>query len=140
MKAFSLSETAIDADSLLRGLEGERVGAVVVFEGRVRDHNEGRAVRGLAYEAYAKLAESEGARIIEEACSRFEIVQVLCVHRIGELSLGELAVWVGVSAAHRDTAFAACRYVIDEVKARVPIWKREHYVGGEAEWLHPQAP
>jgi molybdopterin synthase catalytic subunit len=139
MKAFSLSETAIDADSLLRGLEGERVGAVVVFEGRVRDHNEGRAVRGLAYEAYAKLAESEGARIIEEACSRFEIVQVLCVHRIGELSLGELAVWVGVSAAHRDAAFAACRYVIDEVKARVPIWKREHYVGGEAEWLHPQA-
>jgi len=139
MKAFSLSETAIDADSLLRGLEGERVGAVVVFEGRVRDHNEGRAVRGLAYEAYAKLAESEGARIIEEACSRFEIVQVLCVHRIGELSLGELAVWVGVSAAHRDAAFAACRYVIDEVKARVPIWKREHYVGGETEWLHPQA-
>jgi len=139
MKAFSLSETAIDADSLLRGLEGERVGAVVVFEGRVRDHNEGRAVRGLAYEAYAKLAESEGARIIEEACSRFEIVQVLCVHRIGELSLGELAVWAGVSAAHRDAAFAACRYVIDEVKARVPIWKREHYAGGEAEWLHPQA-
>jgi len=139
MKAFSLSETAIDADSLLRGLEGERVGAVVVFEGRVRDHNEGRAVRGLAYEAYAKLAESEGARIIEEARSRFEIGQVLCVHRIGELSLGELAVWVGVSAAHRDAAFAACRYVIDEVKARVPIWKREHYVGGEAEWLHPQA-
>jgi len=138
MKAFSLSETAIDADSLLRGLEGERVGAVVVFEGRVRDHNEGRAVRGLAYEAYAKLAESEGARIIEEACSRFEIVQVLCVHRIGELSLGELAVWVGVSAAHRDAAFAACRYVIDEVKARVPIWKREHYAGGEAEWLHAQ--
>ena len=133
-----MSETAIDADSLLRGLEGERVGAVVVFEGRVRDHNEGRAVRGLAYEAYAKLAESEGARIIEEACSRFEIVQVLCVHRIGELSLSELAVWVGVSAAHRDAAFAACRYVIDEVKARVPIWKREHYAGGEAEWLHAQ--
>ena len=139
MKAFSLSETVIHADSLLRELEGERVGAVVVFEGRVRDHNEGRAVRGLAYEAYAELAESEGARIIEEACSRFELVQVLCVHRIGELSLGELAVWVGVSAAHRDAAFAACRYVIDEVKARVPIWKREHYVGGEAEWLHPQA-
>lgn len=137
MKAFSLSETVIHADSLLRELEGERVGAVVVFEGRVRDHNEGRSVRGLAYEAYAELAESEGARIIEEACSRFELVQVLCVHRIGELSLGELAVWVGVSAAHRDAAFAACRYVIDEVKARVPIWKREHYVDGDSEWLHP---
>jgi len=138
MKAFSLSATTIEAAALLRELESQHVGAVVTFEGRVRDHNEGRAVRGLAYEAYAKLAETEGARIIEEARSRFEIGQVLCVHRIGELSLGELAVWVGVSAAHRDAAFAACRYVIDEVKARVPIWKREHYAGGEAEWLHPR--
>jgi molybdopterin synthase catalytic subunit len=137
MKAFSLSDVAIDAAGLLRALESGRVGAVVTFEGRVRDHNEGRAVRGLAYEAYVELAEAEGARIIEEACARFEIAQAMCVHRIGELALGELAVWVGVSAAHRDAAFAACRYVIDEVKSRVPIWKHERYVGGEAEWLHP---
>jgi molybdopterin synthase catalytic subunit len=139
MKAFSLSSTAIDAAGLLRQLESERVGAVVTFEGRVRDHNEGRSVRGLAYEAYAELAEAEGARIIEEARSRFEIAQALCVHRVGELVLGELAVWVGVSATHRDAAFAACRYIIDEVKSRVPIWKHERYVGGEAEWLHPDA-
>jgi molybdopterin synthase catalytic subunit len=137
MKAFSLSDVAIDAAGLLRALESGRVGAVVTFEGRVRDHNEGRAVRGLAYEAYVELAEAEGARIIEEACARFEIAQAMCVHRIGELALGELAVWVGVSAAHRDAAFAACRYVIDEVKSRVPIWKHERYAGGEAEWLHP---
>lgn len=137
MKAFSLSDVAIDAASLLRALESGRVGAVVTFEGRVRDHNEGRAVRGLAYEAYVQLAEAEGARIIEEARARFEIAQAMCVHRIGELALGELAVWVGVSAAHRDAAFAACRYVIDEVKSRVPIWKHERYAGGEAEWLHP---
>ncbi|HET9834988.1 MAG TPA: molybdenum cofactor biosynthesis protein MoaE, partial [Rhodanobacteraceae bacterium] len=137
MKAFSLSDSAIDAASLLRALESERVGAVVTFEGRVRDHNQGRAVRGLGYEAYAELAEAEGARIIEEARTRFEIAQVLCVHRIGELALGELAVWVGVSAAHRDAAFAACRYVIDEVKSRVPIWKHERYADGEAGWLHP---
>lgn len=137
MKPFSLSDSAIDAARLLRALESERVGAVVTFEGRVRDHNEGRAVRGLAYEAYAELAETEGARIMEEARSRFEIAQAVCVHRIGELALGELAVWAGVSAAHRDAAFAACRYVIDEVKSRVPIWKRERYMGGEAEWLHP---
>jgi molybdopterin synthase catalytic subunit len=137
MKAFSLSDVAIDAASLLRALESGRVGAVVTFEGRVRDHNEGRAVRGLAYEAYVQLAEAECARIIEEARARFEIAQAMCVHRIGELALGELAVWVGVSAAHRDAAFAACRYVIDEVKSRVPIWKHERYAGGEAEWLHP---
>jgi molybdopterin synthase catalytic subunit len=137
MPSFSLSDSAIDVASLLCALESERVGAVVTFEGRVRDHNEGRAVRGLAYEAYAELAEAEGVRIIEEARSRFEIARVLCVHRVGELALGELAVWVGVSAAHRDAAFAACRYVIDEVKSRVPIWKHERYVGGETEWLHP---
>jgi molybdopterin synthase catalytic subunit len=137
MKTFSLSSTVIEAAELLRALESDRVGAVVTFEGRVRDHNEGRAVRALAYEAYVELAEAEGARILEEAHSRFEIAQALCVHRVGELALGELAVWVGVSAAHRDAAFSACRYIIDEVKSRVPIWKHERYVGGEAEWLHP---
>lgn len=138
MKGFSLSDAPIDTTSLRRELEGDHVGAVVTFEGRVRDRNEGRAVRGLAYEAYADLAEAEGAKIIEETRTRFEIAQVLCVHRVGELALGELAVWVGVSAAHRDAAFAACRYVIDEIKSRVPIWKHERYVEGEAEWLHPQ--
>lgn len=139
MKPFSLIDSAIDVATLLHALESERVGAVVTFEGRVRNHNEGRAVHGLAYEAYAELAEAEGVRIIEEVRARFEITQALCVHRIGELALGELAVWVGVSAAHRDAAFMACRYVIDQVKSRVPIWKHERYVSGEAEWLHPDA-
>lgn len=138
MKPFSLSGSTIDAASLLRDLESEHVGAIVTFEGRVRDHNDGRPVSGLAYEAYAELAEAEGARIIEDALAKFEIEQASCVHGIGELALGDLAVWVGVSAAHRDAAFDACRYIIDEVKARVPIWKREHYVDGDAEWLHPQ--
>jgi molybdopterin synthase catalytic subunit len=139
MKAFSISETAIDPVALSRQLESGRIGAIVTFEGRVRDHNDGRAVRGLAYQAYAELAEAEGAKIIDEACARFEILHAVCAHRIGELGLGELAVWVGVAAAHRDAAFAACRYIIDEVKSRVPIWKREHYAQGEAEWLHPGA-
>jgi molybdopterin synthase catalytic subunit len=137
MKTFSLVSSGIEPAQLLRELERDGVGALVAFEGRVRDHNEGRAVRGLTYEAYGALAEAEGARIIEEAHARFEISRALCVHRVGELGLGELAVWVGVSAAHRDAAFAACRYIIDQVKSRVPIWKREHYVEGEPEWLHP---
>jgi molybdopterin synthase catalytic subunit len=137
MRAFSLSEATIDPELLTRAIRAASVGAVFTFEGRVRNHNEGRTVRGLAYEAYVELAETEGAMIIEEARTRFQIEQALCVHRVGELALGELAVWVGVSAAHRDAAFAACRYVIDEVKSRVPIWKREHYVEGEPEWLHP---
>src|SRR5579885_784479 len=137
MKVFSLRETPIDAHALSRELGDTGIGAIVTFEGRVRDRNEGRAVRGLAYQAYAELAETEGAKIIEEARVRFEILHAACVHRVGELALGELAVWVGASAEHRDAAFAACRYIIDTVKARVRIWKREHYAQGEAEWLHP---
>ena len=115
----------------------DSAGACVVFEGWVRDHNEGRPVRGLAYSSYRALAESEGTRILEEALRRFDIVEAACVHRVGELEIGELAVWVGVSAAHRGPAFEACRWIIDEVKASVPIWKHERYADGDAGWLHP---
>ena len=135
---FSLSETPFDTGALRAQLLDARVGAFASFEGWVRDHNAGRAVSGLRYEAYATLAEAEGARILEEARTRFDILDVACVHRIGDLALGELAVWVGVTAAHRDAAFSACRYVIDEVKARVPIWKHERYADGNAGWLHPE--
>jgi molybdopterin synthase catalytic subunit len=135
---FRLSETPIEVAPLRAALLASGAGAYASFEGWVRDHNEGRAVAGLAYEAYARLAEAEGEKVLAEARERFAIIDLACVHRVGELELGELAVWVGVSAAHRDAAFAACRYVIDEVKARVPIWKRERYVEGEASWLHPE--
>jgi molybdopterin synthase catalytic subunit len=80
---------------------------------------------------------TEGARILAEAQQRFAIVEARCAHRIGSLAIGDMAVWVGVSAGHRDAAFAACRYIIDEVKQRVPIWKNEHYADGESGWLHP---
>jgi molybdopterin synthase catalytic subunit len=112
-------------------------GAYASFEGWVRDHHQGRAVLALHYEAYGALAQAEGNRVLAEARANFAIVDVACVHRVGELRVGELAVWVGVSAAHRDAAFAACRFVIDELKARVPIWKRERYEDGEAVWQHP---
>jgi molybdopterin synthase catalytic subunit len=137
MKGFSISAAPIDTTALRCELEARGAGAVVCFEGRVRDRNDGRAVDGLSYQAYVQLAEAEGGRIVEEARTRFAIEQVLCVHRIGDLALGDIAVWSGVSAGHRAVAFDACRYVIDEVKARVPIWKREHYVEGGSEWLHP---
>ncbi|HEX7370139.1 MAG TPA: molybdenum cofactor biosynthesis protein MoaE [Rhodanobacteraceae bacterium] len=137
MIVFSISETPIDAVGLRHELEASGVGAVVCFEGRVRNQNDGRAVNGLSYQAYVELAATEGQRIIEEARSRFAVERILCVHRIGDLALGEVAVWAGVSAGHRAAAFDACRFVIDEAKARVPIWKREHYVEGASEWLHP---
>jgi molybdopterin synthase catalytic subunit len=137
MPCFQLAGTPFDIATLRAQLLDDRVGGYASFEGWVRNHNDGRAVLGLRYEAYAALAETEGARIVEEARARFDILDAMCVHRIGDLAIGELAVWVGVSAAHRDAAFAACRFIIDEVKARVPIWKHERYAEGDAGWLHP---
>jgi molybdopterin synthase catalytic subunit len=93
-------------------------------------------VRRLEYEAFEALAVREGERIIAAARARFGVAHALCAHRVGELGIGELAVWVGVSAAHRDEAFRACRFIIDEVKHRVPIWKKEHYVGGDSGWVN----
>ena len=138
MARFRLSETPFDTATLRAELLDARVGGYASFEGWVRDHNDGRSVDGLRYEAYATLAETEGEAILAEALAKFDILGAHCVHRTGDLAIGELAVWVGVSAAHRDAAFAACRYVIDEVKSRVPIWKHERYAGGDAGWLHPE--
>jgi len=137
MRGFDLSDAPIDAAALSVALAQSRAGACVTFEGWVRDHNAGRAVRGLAYQAYLPLARSEGERILGEAMQRFDLIRAHCVHRIGALGIGDLAVWVGVSAAHRGAAFAACRYIIDEVKQRVPIWKNERYADGDSGWLHP---
>lgn len=136
---FAISDAPIDAAGLRHELEAAGAGAVVCFEGRVRDHNDGHTVDGLSYQAYVELAEAEGRRIVDETRGKFAVEHIVCVHRIGDLALGDIAVWAGVSAAHRDAAFDACRYVIDQVKARVPIWKREHYVEGSSEWLHPEA-
>ena len=138
MPHFRLSETPFDTATLRAVLLDARVGGYASFEGWVRDHNDGRSVGGLRYEAYTTLAEAEGERIVTASLSKFEILDAHCVHRVGELAVGELAVWVGVTAAHRDAAFAACRFIIDEVKTRVPIWKHERYAEGDAGWLHPR--
>ena len=139
MSRFRISATPIDTQMLRATLEAHGAGACVCFEGWVRDNHEGRAVRGLEYEAYVELAQSEGERVLAEAMERFGLIAAGCVHRVGALALGEVAVWVGVSAGHRDAAFTACRYVIDEIKQRVPIWKRETYAEGDAGWIHPDA-
>ncbi|MES2668935.1 MAG: molybdenum cofactor biosynthesis protein MoaE [Pseudomonadota bacterium] len=136
---FALSEAAFNIAPLRESLLRAEAGAYASFEGWVRNHNDGRAALGLRYEAYAALAEAEGAKIVAEALTRFEIADAACVHRVGDLDVGDLAVWVGVSAAHRDAAFTACRWIIDEVKSRVPIWKHEQYAEGDASWLHPDS-
>jgi molybdopterin synthase catalytic subunit len=136
---FAIADAPFDIAPLRASLLDARAGAFASFEGWVRNHHAGRAVAGLHYECYRALAETEGERILAEAAARFAITGVRCVHRVGELAIGDLAVWVGVGAAHRDAAFEACRFVIDEVKARVPIWKHERYADGDAGWLHPES-
>jgi molybdopterin synthase catalytic subunit len=102
----------------------------------VRDHNEGQRVRHLEYEAFEALAVREGERIVAEAIARFGVTRAACEHRLGDLVIGEVAVWVGASAPHRNEAFLAARYIIDEVKHRLPIWKKEHYLGGDSGWVN----
>jgi molybdopterin synthase catalytic subunit len=137
MPHFALSPTPFDTATLRARLLDARVGAYASFEGWVRQENEGRAVRGLRYEAHETLAQREGDDILADTIARFDILDAACVHRTGDLAIGELAVWVGVTAAHRDAAFAACRHLIDELKSRVPIWKHEHYADHTSAWLHP---
>ena len=134
--AFQLTDRPIDVGALTETLRDARAGACVTFEGRVRNENEGRRVEALEYEAYGPLAAKEGGRIVAEASARFRIVGAVCVHRTGRLGLGELAVWIAVVAGHRDEVFAACRFIIDETKARVPLWKKEHYADGATEWIN----
>lgn len=134
---FDLTESPIDAAVLRqRLLDNEQCGAFACFEGWVRRHNEGSRVEYLVYSTYEELARKQGAAVIEEARRRFAIEDAVCVHRHGRLEVGDMAVWVGVSAGHRDAAFAACRFIIDTVKAEVPVWKQEFYSGSQnAAWL-----
>ena len=126
----------LEPDRLREALTDAAAGAYVGFEGWIRNHNEGERVLRLEYEVYEPIAVTEGDKVIEEARSRFPILHAECVHRSGLLEIGECAVWVGVTAAHRDEAFAACRYIIDQVKIRLPIWKKEHYVNGHSGWVN----
>jgi molybdopterin synthase catalytic subunit len=132
---FEITSDSVDVDALRRGLMDAHCGGYTAFEGWVRDHHQGRAVSGLHYEAYEDLARAEGRKILAEAEDRFGPVRLACVHRVGDLAVGELAVWVGAAAPHRDEAFKACRYVIDELKQRLPIWKKEHYLEGASAWV-----
>ncbi|MCC6795793.1 MAG: molybdenum cofactor biosynthesis protein MoaE [Candidatus Hydrogenedentes bacterium] len=137
---FSLSPSPIDPANVMERLNHPAAGAYASFEGWVRNHNEGRPVMRLEYEAYAPVAVKEGELILDEARRKFAIVGAICIHRVGALEIGDIAVWVGVTAAHRGAAFDACRYIIDEVKARVPIWKKEHYASGNSGWVNCEAP
>ncbi len=133
---FTLSDCSITAHPWLQECAHEHAGALATFEGRVRSLNQGRAVTRLEYEGAEALAKNEFAKIEKEALSHFDIIEVRCIHRVGLLEIGDTAVWIGVLAAHRGPAFDACRYVIDELKKRLPIWKKEHYTDGDSGWIN----
>ena len=127
----------IDTAQVLAEVEAPAHGAAILFVGTVREVNDGRAVDGMEYTAYVAMAEKEMAAIANEASERFSGSFVVIVHRIGELAIGDVSVAIATANAHRDAAYQASRYVIEQLKTRVPIWKREHYTDGTREWIDP---
>ncbi len=135
MRKIEITEKRIPCKTLHAALEDPSCGGVVTFEGRVRNHHEGRSVRRLYYECYRPMAIKILEKIATEAAERWDVKNISLTHRIGEIPIGELAVWIGVAAEHRAEAFAACRFAIEEIKSRVPIWKRETFADGSQQWV-----
>jgi molybdopterin synthase catalytic subunit len=134
-----LHREVIDPAALLSAVARPSHGAVLLFLGVVREVNDGRGVTGIEYSAYEAMASRELAAIAEEAVARFHAVDVAIEHRLGALALEEASVGIAVAHAHRGEAYEASRWIIEELKRRVPIWKREHYTDGTREWVDPTA-
>ena len=132
--AFRLSADPLSLDAVVEEVAGEQAGAIATFTGTVRRESRGRRVLHLEYEAYEGMAEEVMAEIAGELRGRHEILEISIHHRLGRVEVGEPSVVIAVSAAHRAAALAACREAIDELKERVPLWKKEVYEGGE-EWI-----
>ena len=135
-----ITEDPIDACALLGDCSSASDGAALLFVGVVRDHNEGKSVGHLDYKAYPEMAERVLREIVAEAAEQWETGSMAVVHRVGRLEIGEASVAIAVAAPHRGDAYAASRYIIEELKKRVPVWKREGYLDGESEWLMGNTP
>ncbi len=134
---FRVTRKGIDLLILVRSVTDPQAGAIVTFIGSTRNHNEGRQVTSLEYDGYEPMAEKELARIGREAQEKWSICKIAIVHRIGAVPISEPSVMIAVSAAHRDDAYRASRFAIDEIKKTVPIWKKEFFEGGEV-WIGTQ--
>ncbi|MGI9667260.1 MAG: molybdenum cofactor biosynthesis protein MoaE [Acidimicrobiia bacterium] len=131
----AVSASSLDVSGAAHAVADPSAGCSVVFTGMVRDHAPGKTdVSRLEYEAYAGVVEQKIGDVISDARHRWDIIHVVALHRTGELAVGEVAVVVAVSSAHRKDAFPAAQFIIDELKSRAPIWKKEHWPGG-AEWV-----
>lgn len=136
----SVTAEVIDPTAVLSRVGHDQDGAMLLFVGVVRNHADGRSVSGMRYDAYVEMAEPELTRIAEEAAARLGTDRLAVVHRIGELEIGEVSVAIAASSPHRAESFDATRYVIEEIKKRVPIWKKEHYLEGDAAWVKGVVP
>ena len=134
---FQVTNRPIDLNDLVRFVTDPEAGAVATFIGTTRNNNEGRKVIALDYEGYPEMAEKELRRIGEDAKTKWPICRMAIRHRLGPVQIGEASVIIAVSSAHRDAAFAACRFAIEEIKKTVPIWKKEVFEGGEV-WIGTQ--
>jgi molybdopterin synthase catalytic subunit len=135
---FRVTDKPINLQELVDCVTDPEAGAVATFIGTTRNNNEGRKVIALDYEAYPEMAEKELARLGEEARRKWPICRMAIIHRVGPVQITEPSVMIAVSAAHREAAFAACRFAIEEIKKTVPIWKKEVYEGGEI-WIGTQS-
>lgn len=140
MSGVEITDRPIVPAEVLSRVGDERDGAVLLFLGTVRNHNDGRDVDGMDYQAYREMAEEVLAKIAGEVRDRWRTDRLAIVHRIGGLEVGEVSVAIAVSTAHRGEAYEASRYVIEEIKARLPVWKREHYLDGERRWVPGRRP
>lgn len=132
-----LTREPIDYQALTQSVRSEQAGAAVLFLGTVREMTNGRQTVALDYDCYPEMAEAQMQAIVDEASSRWPLVGVAVEHRLGHLELGDISIAVAVSSPHRSDAFEAGRYLIDELKIRVPIWKKENWADGTTEWVHP---
>lgn len=135
MALARITHGVIHTDVLLETVSGDENGAVTLFLGVVRNHAEGRQVRGMRYEVYEPMAVEVMETIVREAEGRYAVSAVSAVHRVGELSLGEASVAIAVSSPHRGPAYDASRWVLERIKERLPVWKHEHFVDGSSAWV-----
>ena len=135
-QGFALLDKPINDRRLKLALLDDQSGALATFEGWVRNHNNARPVTKLTYYGYEKLAINQGEKLITQAKQQFDIINAVAIHRIGDLAIGDMAVWIGVTAHHRYPAFDACRWLLDAIKADIPVWKQEFYADSEESlWL-----
>ena len=135
---FRVTSKVLDLQELINFVSSSEAGAIATFIGTARNHNDGRKVISLEYEAYPEMAEAELKKLGSEMMGKWDLCRVAIVHRVGKVGIGEASVMIAVSSGHRQDAFAGCRFAIEEIKKRVPIWKKEVFEGGEV-WIGTQS-